>query len=154
MERYRLRRLTDYQATPEAQWANADQNKRIEGALTIGYYDGDSGDIRYCRCMGVGQSETFIGNKATTYPKEVVSAAGYLQNINQTRWYLWDINILSLRVAQKITITIKYGEIIKTQELSFLAYDKGSGRKGFYAKNDIFDFKNLSGETVEVSISW
>ena len=104
--------------------------------------------------MGVGQSETFIGNKTTTYPKEVVSAAGYLQNINQTRWYLWDINIPSLQAAQKITITIKHGEIVKTQELSFLAYDKGSGRKGFYAKNDIFDFKNLSGETVKVSISW
>ena len=104
--------------------------------------------------MGVGQSKTFIGNKTTTYPKEVVSAAGYLQNINQTRWYLWDINIPSLKVAQKMTITIKYGEIVKTQELSFLAYDKSSGRKEFYAKNDIFDFKNLSGKTVEVSISW
>ena len=104
--------------------------------------------------MGVGQVDAFIGNKTTTYPKEVVSAAGYLKNINQTRWYLWDTNIPSLQTTEKVILKINDGSNVKTYELSFFAYDSGSGRKGFMAKGDVFNFSNLTGTNVKFTLSW
>ena len=145
----------------EYEWQKINTNRTMSATLTIGVYENPSDitDIRYCRCMGKGKIDSIKGTTDTnTTVPEIISAFGEFTKTASANMYIQDENIPSLKEADKINVQITKpnGEIISVV-LSYVYREPtttSDGRKVYRLDGHPFNFSELVGQDVTITVSW